>query len=111
MNSKELDTKPASNAWWAARDARMRNIAMSSHYSEHQKLQASRMAGALDLVYTNRDIHVNYRQQFITVKVDGARVKDRRNLDLLEADWAELGIKKRVTDQGVIYRIPRAVDQ
>lgn len=65
----------------------------------------------LDLVYANRGIHVNYRQKFITVKVDQARVKDRRNLDLLEQEWEAKGVRKCSSAQGVIYRIAREIDQ
>lgn len=111
METRDLDTRTAPCVWYATLDARNASIANSNHYVESQKLQASRMASVLDLVYVNGGIYVNYRQQFITVKVDGARVRDRLNLDLLENNWTDLGIKKQVTDQGVIYRISRAVDQ
>lgn len=107
MQTKELDTQPAYNGWWAARDARMRSYACESTYSEEQKLKASRVKGALDLVYSAREIHVNYREKFISIKVEKPVVRDRKNLKLLEEDWTQDGITRRDTAQGIIYRIPR----
>ena len=108
MKERELESKSAGYfAFAAARDARMRNIAKSSHYSEKQKILADRMALALELVYSSKGIHINYRDKFIAVKVDQARVKDRTNLKFLEEEYAELGYVKSVTNQGVIYRIPK----
>ena len=107
MLSKELDTQASPNRWWAARDASLKSYAQSTTYSEQQKVAAEAMRLGLDLVYANRGIHINYRQKFITVKVDGARVRDRRELALLEQDYERRGYKKAVTNQGVIYRIPR----
>lgn len=107
MHTKELDTLPATNKWWARQDARMTDLKWQSTYSEQQKLKASRMRGCLDLVYGSRAIHVNFRQRFIAIKVEGAVVRDRKNLELLRQDWAQQGIVGRETAQGVIYRIPR----
>jgi len=109
MNQTDLETKSAgSYAYAAARDARMRNIVESSHYSEQQKIAADRMALALELVYYARAIHINYRKKFIAVKVDRAYVKNRENLQYLEAEYEALGYKKASSPQGVTYRIPKA---
>jgi allophanate hydrolase subunit 1 len=108
MYSRDLDTQPATNRWWANRDANRVNLRWEPTYSEAQRVKASQMRGCLDLVYGNRAIHVNYRERFISIKVDRAVVRDRTNLRLLEADWAREGIERRQTAQGIIYRIPRA---
>jgi len=109
MKTNELDTKSAGYyAFAAARDARMRNIIESSHYSEKQKISADRMALALELVYQAKGIYINYRKKFIAVKVDRAYVKDRNNLNLLEADYEALGYKKSASPQGITYHIPKA---
>jgi len=107
MNTRDLDTQPATNRWWAAKDANRLNLRWEPTYSEQQKIKASRMRGCLDLVYGNRGVHVNFREKWIAVKVDRAIVRDRVNLRLLETDWAQEGIERRDTAQGVIYRIPR----
>ena len=107
MQNKDLETQGASLKWFAARDARIKSYAQSTSYTEQAKLRAERMRGALELCYFHNEVHVNYRQRFIAIKVDGAEVRRKRDLALLEADWAKEGIIKRTSAQGVIYRIPR----
>lgn len=107
MQANELDTKSAPTAWYAARDARMRNFAMSSNYSEAQKVQAERMKLGLEMVYSAKGIHVNFRLKFITLKLENPTVRDRKNLALLEQDYEKAGITKQVSAQGIIYRIKR----
>jgi len=106
MFTSVLKTEESSNKRGAYLDARMRNLAGKSHYSYAQQTRAERMKLVLEIVYTAKDIYINYRQRFIAVKVDGARVADKSSLGELEAEWALEGITKAVTDQGVVYRIP-----
>jgi len=106
MFTSVLKTEESSNKRGAYLDARMRNLAGKSHYSYAQQTRAERMRLVLEIVYTAKDIYINYRQRFIAVKVDGARVADKTSLSELEAEWALEGITKAVTDQGVVYRIP-----
>lgn len=108
MQTAESEVRTAPWAWAAARDARQRNLTAQSHYSQSQQVAAERMSLALDLLYHNRGIFINYRQKFIAVKVDAARVRDRGNLGECEAQWAAAGVKKLLTNQGVVYRIPKA---
>ena len=103
-----LKTEESSNKRGAYLDARMRNYAGKSTYSYSDQTRAERMKIVLELVYTAKDIYINYRAKFIAVKVDGARVADRDSLCELEAEWAEQGVTKAVSAQGVVYRIPRA---
>ena len=108
MQAGELDTKSAGYyAYAAALNARMTSLVNSSHFSDAQKLQAERMRLAIDLVYASRGVHVNYRKTQITIKVDQPRVRDRAMLAMLEQDWTGAGVTKRVSDQGVNYRIAR----
>ena len=107
MQHKDLDTQAATFKWFAARDARIKSYAQSTSYTEQAKLRAERMRGALELCFVHNEVHVNYRQRFIAIKVDGAEVRRKKDLALLEADWAKEGIIKRTSAQGVIYRIPR----
>jgi hypothetical protein len=106
MFTSVLKTEESSNKRGAFLDARMRNLAGKSHYSYAQQTRAERMRLVLEIVYTAKDIYINYRQRFIAVKVDGARVADKSSLTELEAEWALEGITKAVTAQGVVYRIP-----
>ena len=108
MKEQELENKGAGMyAYAAARDARIRSYANSTLYTEAEKIRAERMRGALELCYMHSGVHVNYRQRFVAVKVNGAEVKRRQDLRALEQDWANEGITKHVSGQGVIYRIPR----
>ena len=109
METKELEYQNAGKfAWFAARDARMRSFANSSLYTEAEKNRAERMRMGLTLVYAGKEFHIEYRKKFISVKIDKATIRDRKCLALLESDYEVLGVVKRVTNQGVTYRIPKA---
>jgi hypothetical protein len=108
MKEKELDTQSAGYyAYAAARDARMKAVAMWSHYTEAERTRAERIKLGLEMVYYAKGIYVNPRGKFIAIKVDNATVRDRKNLALLESDYEKAGITKVVTQQGVTYRIPK----
>ena len=108
MQTTESEVKSASHwAWAAARDARQRSLAAQSHYSQAQQVQAERMSLVMPLLYHNSGVFINYRQKFIAVKINGARVRDNHNLDLFESDWSKAGVKKLLTNQGIVYRIPK----
>ena len=107
MQAMTLDTKEADFKWWAAQDARMRNIKNASTWTDADKTRAERMKLGLALVYGNKQIYIAYGKRGISIKVDGAYVVDRKNLALLEQDYDKVGIKKKITPQGVIYNIPR----
>jgi hypothetical protein len=62
---------------------------------------------ALELCYSARAFYINPRSKFITIKIENPRVRDRANLELLEADYEREGVAKVVTAQAVIYRIPK----
>jgi hypothetical protein len=108
MFERTLDTKEAPTKWWAAQDARMRNIANKSHYAESVHIRAERMVLALGLCYRAEGIHEAFGKRGVSIKVDRPRfVRDRSNLTLLEADWELQGVVKRTSAQGVIYRFSR----
>jgi hypothetical protein len=109
MRATELDTKNAGfYAFAAMRDARMRAIANWSHYTDKQKVQAERIKLGLELVYSTTKIYIDPRKNFITIKVENARVRDKANLAMLEEDYEKAGITKIITPQGISYRIPKA---
>ena len=107
MLSTVLKTEESSNKLGAYLDARMRNHAGKSHYSYKDQTRAERMKLVLELVYNAKEIYINYRAKFIAVKVPGATVADKVSLSELESEWAEQGVTKAVTAQGVVYRIPK----
>jgi hypothetical protein len=105
MLERQLDTQEAPTKWWAAQDARMRNLANKSHYSNATHIRVERMVLALGLCYAARGIHEAFGKRGVSVKVDRPTfVRDRNNLALLEQDWAEQGVTKKTSPQGVIYR-------
>lgn len=104
MKTQSLDTQEATNKWWAARDARIRNYANSTLYTDQQKIIAERMKLVLEMVYWAKSVYIAYGKTGISLKVDGARVRDSKELALMEAGWSTVGFVKRVTPQGVIYR-------
>jgi len=108
MKLAESDAHSAGHyAFAAMRDARIRNETEKSHYTEQEIIRAERMKYGLELVYACKEIHINYRKKFIAVKVESDRVIDRKNLSLLEEDYATEGVEKLITAQGIIYRIPK----
>jgi hypothetical protein len=108
MKERELETKSAGYyAYAAARDARMRAAAQWSYYSEAERVRAERMKLALELCYSARAFYINPRDKFITIKIDRPRIRDRANLELLEADYEREGVVKIATAQGISYRIPK----
>jgi hypothetical protein len=105
MQVRELDTQNAGRyAWAAAQSARMTSAVNSSHFSDAQKLLAERMRLALEMVYSGA-VYLNYRKKQITLKVEQPQVRDRKMLKMLEADWTGAGVIKRVSAQGVNYKI------
>ena len=107
MKAQELETKSAGYfAYAAMRDARMRAVAMWSHYTDKERVRAERMKIGLEQVYAGI-VYVNPRGKFIAVKVDQPQIRDRKNLALLEKDYVLEGITKVLTKQGITYRIPK----
>jgi hypothetical protein len=105
MLERNLDTNEAPTKWWAAQDARMRNLVNKSHYSQQTHIRAERMVMALGLCYNARGIHEAFGKQGVSIKVDKpTSIKDRKNLRLLEQDWEQQGVIKKVSPQGIIYR-------
>ena len=104
MHTVTLNTEEAPNKFWAARDARMRNYANSTRYDSATKIRAERMKLVLEMLYAARAVYIAYGKRGVSVKVDRASVRDKRELAAMEAQWASEGTVKRVSAQGVIYR-------
>lgn len=108
MQTHTSETKDAGfYAYAAMRDARMRNEAMKSTYSDAERVRAERMRVGLECVYRSKEVHINYRKKFIAVKLSNAIVINRASVNDLERFYALEGISKEITPQAIIYRIPR----
>ena len=104
MKVQVIDTKEAPVKWWAAQDARQRNLNNKSQYSSKVQARVERMKIALEMVYQARGVYDSYGKKGISIKVEAPCVVDPKNLTLLEAEWAAAGVTKKASSQGFIYR-------
>lgn len=104
QKARNIDRDSAPIPWAAVANARMRNIANASLYTDRQKAKAIAMSHALELCINCDGVHVNYRKTFIAIKVDNPHIYNRHSLRLLEESWGN-NVEKIITPQGYIYRI------
>ena len=96
------------NAQGAAIRARYYNDSYKHTYTPKQQAQAQTFCDILKLAYSG-DVYVNYRKQFIAVKLaKNAYKRDKHFARELELLVAERKYKIAITAQGTIYRIARA---
>lgn len=107
MQVQQIETKEATNKFFASQDAKLRSYAASTHYEDSERTAAERVKLGVELCYFAKNVFITYRKKFITVKIEGATVRNKEALADLEQGYAERGIKKIVSEQGVIYRIPK----
>jgi len=105
MQTAIINTDEAPTKWFAAQDAQRRNTNNKSHFPQSIQNQITRMLMIMDMVYAAKGIYEAYGKKGVSVKVDGAIVKDLKNLRALEAEWTAKGFTKKVSPQGVIYRL------
>jgi hypothetical protein len=105
LKTTTINTEEATNKRWAAQDAQRRNTNNKSHFSQAIQVQIERMKMVMNMVYACKNIYEAYGKKGVSIKVDGATVTDKKNLRLLEAEWTALGFTKKVSEQGVIYRL------
>ena len=105
MRTVNINTEEAPTKWFAAQDAQRRNSNNKSHYALAIQNQITRMLTVMDMVYAAKGIYEAYGKKGVSVKVDGAVIKDKTNLRALEAEWTAKGFVKKISPQGVIYRL------
>jgi hypothetical protein len=102
----DLETKRAENARNAAIDAAKRNAARKPMYSNAVQQSAETMRNSLLEAYNTMGVYINYRDNFVAVKVTAPlSVNDRKLLAKCEAAWEAQGVEKVTTAQGIIYRL------
>jgi hypothetical protein len=104
MQVRVQEQQEARTKWWAVNDRRLRNYVNRTLWTDAEQARAEGMRYALELAYSNKGVHVNYNKTCISVKVDGARVRDNKALGYLEQQWQERGVTKVVTAQGITYK-------
>jgi len=112
--NKELkmdDTTNNRSAGQFAWAARMNAVGTSNmhkqNYSQAQQLKAEQMRLALELIYYHKQVHKTFRKTKIAIKVENARVADKKMLAELDAHWKAEGITTQKTPQGIIYSIKK----
>ena len=105
MQARELNTQEAPTKWFAAMDAQRRNTNNKSHFPQTVQNQITRMLTVMDMVYSAKGVYEAYGKKGVSIKIDGAVVKDRKNLLALEQEWTAKGFVKKVSPQGIIYRL------
>jgi hypothetical protein len=106
MQQYETEHKSAGKwAWFAQRDAKMRSAVNSTLYTDKQKVRAERIKLALGFCVRAEDIFIEYRKNFISVKVHKPVFVSKKELSVFENDWTAEGIVKVMTSQGFTYRL------
>jgi hypothetical protein len=104
---KELDTKQAGRfALAAVLDARRRNTNNKSLYSQDQIRKALSVRDLLDYAFSYTSLYINYRQKFISIKVEGARARDAMAKEVIEL-FETQGYGVVSTQQGIIVRVDK----
>lgn len=104
MKAQFKDTPESNVKWWAAHDARMRNIANKSKWDSRIQIKVEAMKAILEYIYAGK-IYESYNAKSVSIKIDQPTVKDKNLLRQAENNWDAEGIVKTVTPQGVLYRI------
>lgn len=105
---KQLNYQAAEdNSRGAALNAYYRNREMACTYTREQQCLAQRALDLLDTAFAYARSYINYRKQFMAVKIEGAVKRDRKMareaVSILEAR----GYTVVTTPQGIVVRIPR----
>lgn len=107
MQTKTLNSEEAVDKRAAALDVAYRNARNSGNFSNAHKDIAETLKTALYTLYNTTGVYINYRQNFIAIKVaTPATVTDHALLAAKEAQWEAIGFVKAKTAQGIIYRLP-----
>lgn len=106
IETKEYKHKPACKwAWFASRDAKMKSAINATKFSDKTKLKVEQMKLVLMEVYYYTKIESDPQKTFVRIKIHNGVVRNKKMLREYEDYWAEQGIVKRLTNQGIIYRV------
>lgn len=106
IETKEYKHKDAGRfAFFAARDAAFRSAKNKFNFDDVQKLRADRIKASLEMLYSYSDIKLDYCTRHIRIKLITPHVRDKKMLKELESQWADQGIVRVKTAQGLIYRV------
>lgn len=107
MKTEEKDFVQADNKIAAFYKSKLLNAVNATGYSDREKAKANGMLYCLEMCYGFSRSFINFRKTFIAIKFEDAKVKNRKLLAELEAEYDAAGVKKIKTGQGIIYRIAK----
>lgn len=108
MKTATLDTPASTCPFWAILDRRANNSANKTLYTTKQVTRAIRLLDALPNFYRGTFYdEPSYGTTGISVKVGNPQVADRKGLRAYEALLEAEGITKKITKQGILYRIKK----
>ena len=107
IKTVRLNSATADLPWQAIKDCERRNRANKKLYTKAQQQLAETTVSMVGIAYHYDNLYVNFRKKFISVKVSGARIRNRADSKLLDNVFGDQGYTKAITPQGVIFRIPR----
>ncbi len=103
---KDIETKASRAPWLVRKEVSAQNERNRATYSNKQRNDADKLQDYLKHAYHGKT-YVNYRDNFIAIKVERARTKDKFHRILVEAVVKDNGYEVRRSEQGIIFRIPR----
>ena len=94
-------------AWACAADVKARNKANKPQYTKEQIQFAEALFAVTDETYLRSKVYLNFRKNFVAVKVDAPKLMDKATLKSVTLDsYCEAhGITRVITKQGnIVYR-------
>lgn len=107
MLEKELETKEASDAVAAIFDAARRNRENIGNWSSQARDAATVVRNMLLEAYNSFGVYINYRQKFISVKIDHPSKRSPDLIDQFNQFVETQGYEKAITAQGFLIRITK----
>lgn len=107
IEEKVLNAQSASNRAGAAIDVAERNDKYMQTYTAKETERAWDAYAKITEAYKFTDIYVNFRKDFIAIKITNAKVSAAIKVVKMESVFAAIGITKVITPQGIIYQIPK----
>ena len=107
MKTTHLNTDQAKSRVFALLDRRHRNAVNRQLFTDAEQLKAEQMRMVLLTTHKGAVVYEpSYGTTGFSVKVVGF-ITDAGLLSEIETEWALQGITKRVTPQGVLYRVKK----
>jgi hypothetical protein len=91
----------------AAINAIYRDRENKSRFSAREQARAETVKDLVSIVFPSSVCYVNYRQKFISVKIEKPQKPNSKQAAQLDDVMSDYNATKVVTPQGIVYRIPR----